>query len=532
MFHRPRIRIGRGPMNDLSLPIQGLSVHHGTLQLKGHELTFTDHDSLTGSAWLREGSAHPIVKAQRLTVGDAVRLGDRVTLTVLDSPMGRDADVKRVDWARDASPTELGLEACAQLAELALTQVVRTDASALVDRLPGLIEAALGVPPATARLLWVGDGDRPDRLLRSGEGEHLHPVVTSEVLKPEVRARMLELIAQGGVIHHPLSPEGYRVLLTSTSEDALRTVVMVLDMPGETDASTLGAWSRIGWLTRPLLKGLAHQWQQQHQTEALQAENQLFRERQRRHYLFKEMVTDSARMREVYQQLDGLVESDRPVLIEGEAGSGKKQLVRALHHLGSRAEGLLIAQSCSDVDEAVLNVSLFGAAATDDQSDILGALELARGGTVYLDEIEHLTPLLQAKLVRVINESEIRRHGESLARAVDVRLVLSTHVPLEELVAQGRFRKDLHVALSENVLSVPPLREREADIMPLVRIFLKLFARRYDLPVPTMAHGLEEALVHYPWPGNVRELQRAVETAVLRKVGRPLTPADFGILEA
>ncbi|MEL6180453.1 MAG: FHA domain-containing protein, partial [Myxococcota bacterium] len=154
MFHRPRIRIGRGPMNDLSLPIQGLSVHHGTLQLKGHELTFTDHDSLTGSAWLREGSAHPIVKAQRLTVGDAVRLGDRVTLTVLDSPMGRDADVKRVDWARDASPTELGLEACAQLAELALTQVVRTDASALVDRLPGSIGAIAVAHPEQPCCGW------------------------------------------------------------------------------------------------------------------------------------------------------------------------------------------------------------------------------------------------------------------------------------------------------------------------------------------------------------------------------------------
>ena len=529
VFHRPKIRIGRGPMNDLSIPIEGLSAHHGTLQLKARELTFIDNDSLTGSTLLRDGAAEPIKRSRRLAAGDTVQLGDRVRLTLLNAPAGRSAELRRLDWSTDATPVGLPGDAGARLAEGALTQIAQADAEALLDGVPPLVEAALGERPELARLLWVGDGDRPERLLRPGDGDALRPVGTSDVLSPDVRARLLELIDEGGVVVQPLKAGGARVLLTSGSRE-LRTVVLVVDMPNEATEAQLGLWSRLGWLMRPLLVGLAHQWRQRHELQALRAENQLFRERQRRHYLFKEMVTDSESMRAVYQQLDALVESDRPVLITGEAGSGKKQLVRALHHLGARADGLLIAQSCADLDEGVLDVILFGAAATDEQGDILGALELARGGTVYLDEIDHLTPLLQAKLLRVVNESELRRLGESLARPVDVRLVLSTHVPLEELVAQGRFRKDLHVALSENVLAVPPLREREADIMPLVTIFLKVFARRYDVPVPELSEGVEEAVLSYPWPGNVRELQRAVEAAVLRKVDRPLIPADFGIL--
>jgi DNA-binding NtrC family response regulator len=136
--------------------------------------------------------------------------------------------------------------------------------------------------------------------------------------------------------------------------------------------------------------------------------------------------------------------------------------------------------------------------------------------------------LLQSKLVRVIKEGELRRHGEEMARTVDVRLVLSTHTELSQLVAEGVFRKDLHVALRDSMLKVPPLRERQDDLLPLLQIFLGVFCRRFALPVPRIGESVEEKLRGHNWPGNVRELQGAVESAVLKHRDGVLTAEDFG----
>jgi transcriptional regulator with GAF, ATPase, and Fis domain len=277
----------------------------------------------------------------------------------------------------------------------------------------------------------------------------------------------------------------------------------------------------------PFVDGLSEEARRNRAEAQLLAENHYFRERQRRHYLFKELVAESVSMRACYLSLSRFVETDEPVLIRGEAGTGKELIARAIHHLGHRSAGLMVAQNCDEIDEALLDAELFGAAKGTLGEARLGILELADGGTVYLGEVDRLSLLLQGKLLRVIKEGEIRRHGEELARAVNVRLVLSTHRPLGDLVAAGAFRKDLLVGL-DSVLDVPPLRDRRGDIIPLTELFLGIFSKRYGVVEPKLSPSLAEALRAYEWRGNVRELQTAVEAAVLKSAGRELRVEDFG----
>ncbi|UCF04147.1 MAG: sigma-54-dependent Fis family transcriptional regulator [bacterium] len=226
---------------------------------------------------------------------------------------------------------------------------------------------------------------------------------------------------------------------------------------------------------------------------------------------------NSPAIREIRRRIVRLAESDITVLIEGESGTGKEVVARNIHGLGRRAAGPLVIANCMEVPHSLLQSELFGSVRgsfTGATRDRIGLVESAGGGTFFLDEIGEMPLSLQAGLLRVLQEREIRRIGESRRRRIDVRFVLATNRTLSELVAKGRFRSDLYYRINGVRLTIPPLRERREDIVPLAGHFLVNGSRRSRAPAPRIALETIRRLLSYHWPGNVRELANEMERAV------------------
>jgi DNA-binding NtrC family response regulator len=249
------------------------------------------------------------------------------------------------------------------------------------------------------------------------------------------------------------------------------------------------------------------------------------------------VVAESPAMRTLLSVLLRLAEAKSPVLLEGESGSGKDLLAHWLHYGGPRSAGPLIRVHCPSIPEELLESELFGherGAFTDAKEAKLGKIEMARGGTLYFDQVQDLSTALQAKLLRVVEERSFERVGGNRTIEVDVRFVSSTNVDLAQAVSAGRFREDLFHRLNVVPLRVPPLRERPEDIAPLAELFLSRERARGATLAPAFAPEAMEALRGYAWPGNVRELRSVVERASLfagaEVVPRKALPAS--ILEA
>jgi transcriptional regulator with PAS, ATPase and Fis domain len=233
------------------------------------------------------------------------------------------------------------------------------------------------------------------------------------------------------------------------------------------------------------------------------------------------MIGASKAIREVYSLTQIAANNTATVLIEGESGTGKELVARAIHAAGPRAKEAFIAVDCGAIPEGLIEAELFGAkrgSYTGALADRAGLFEAANRGTIFLDEISNTPPALQAKLLRVIQEREIRRIGETKGRPIDVRLIVASNMNLEQLVAQGRFRKDLLYRLKVLYIKVPPLRVRREDIPMLAHAFLqKLNAanktKKYCAP------GVINQLAAQSFPGNVRELQNAIERAFFSSKG-------------
>jgi len=223
------------------------------------------------------------------------------------------------------------------------------------------------------------------------------------------------------------------------------------------------------------------------------------------------------------------------VLITGESGTGKDLIAKVVHYTSHRAPRPFLNITCSALPETLLESELFGherGAFTDARQQKRGLLEQADDGTVFLDEIGEMTPALQAKLLRFLEEKTFRRVGGTADVHVDVRVVAATHRQLEEAVRDGKFRQDLYYRLNVLRIEIPPLRERDGDIALLAQHFLETFAREFKRAVPGMTPAAEQLLRSYAWPGNVRELRNLVERAVLMADDGALQPSDFETLRA
>jgi two-component system response regulator AtoC len=243
------------------------------------------------------------------------------------------------------------------------------------------------------------------------------------------------------------------------------------------------------------------------------------------------VVSQSRGMRDVVELAARVARHNTTVLITGESGTGKEVIARAIHRMSPRNERSFTAINCAAIPEQLLESELFGhtkGSFTGATADHPGLFELANGGTLLLDEIADLPQALQAKLLRVLEEGEIRRLGARESRKIDVRVLAATGRPMEQAVERGEFRSDLYYRLNVVRLHIPPLRDRPEDIPELLTHFARQVAQRLGRPV-SMTPAALAALTHHNWPGNVRELRNALERAAVLSAGGLLDSKDFSL---
>ncbi|MFZ2088185.1 MAG: sigma-54 dependent transcriptional regulator [Desulfobaccales bacterium] len=242
------------------------------------------------------------------------------------------------------------------------------------------------------------------------------------------------------------------------------------------------------------------------------------------------LETESPKMRAALEMVERVAPAEITVLLLGENGTGKGVMARWLHARSARAAGPFVVVSCPTLTEELLASELFGhakGAFTGATRDREGRLEAARGGTVFLDEVSEISPALQAKLLRFLQEKQFERVGENRTRRADVRVVAATNRDLAEAVRAGRFREDLFFRLNAVQISLPPLRERREDIPLLARRFLDFFARQARRPTPELSPAALGALLSYAWPGNIREFRNVLERAVILWPSQVIEPEAF-----
>jgi Nif-specific regulatory protein len=245
-----------------------------------------------------------------------------------------------------------------------------------------------------------------------------------------------------------------------------------------------------------------------------------------------ELVGESQALKNVIADACKVANSKTSTLITGESGTGKELLARLIHRAGPRREKPLIVINCAALPDTLLEAELFGyekGAFTGALSRKIGKFEVADGGTLFLDEIGEMSPGMQAKLLRVLQEGVFYRVGGNAHISVDVRVISATNRDISQEVAEGRFREDLYYRLNVVRIQMPPLRERKEDILPLTRYFLDCFKRERALPDVGISEAALKRLMSYDWPGNVRELRNAIERAVVMGDGREILAEDLPI---
>ena len=240
---------------------------------------------------------------------------------------------------------------------------------------------------------------------------------------------------------------------------------------------------------------------------------------------FEEIIGESSRLKQVLKQVEIVAPTDSTVLIQGETGTGKELIARAIHNLSGRRERTFVKMNCAAIPTGLLESELFGhekGAFTGAIASKVGRFELAHQGTLFLDEIGDIPLELQSKLLRVLQEQEFERLGSTKTIRVDIRLVAATNHDLAAMVADKQFRNDLYYRLNVFPIVSPPLRGRQEDIPQLVRYFAQKFARRMNKHIETIPTDTMTALSRYHWPGNVRELENLIERAVILSQGTEL----------
>ncbi len=285
------------------------------------------------------------------------------------------------------------------------------------------------------------------------------------------------------------------------------------------------------YLTKPVkMQELRRRVQLHLERRVLSDENRRLRQRLEKSFGFEGIVGRSRPMEELFERMRVVAPAPSTVLVVGESGTGKELVANAIHQNSPRADGPFVPVNCGAIPGEILESELFGherGAFTGAHQRRIGLIETASGGTLFLDEISELSPELQVKLLRVLEDRTIVRVGGNTRIPVDFRLVAATNRNLERWVEEGKFREDLYYRLKVVTLTIPPLRQRQDDIPLLVQHFLEQFNRQLGRQVRGVQPSVLGALKRYPWPGNVRELRNLMESLVLFSRGEEITMEDL-----
>ncbi|HSV43734.1 MAG TPA: sigma-54 dependent transcriptional regulator [Candidatus Bathyarchaeia archaeon] len=243
-----------------------------------------------------------------------------------------------------------------------------------------------------------------------------------------------------------------------------------------------------------------------------------------------QMIGSSPKMQKVYHIIESVADSNATILISGESGTGKGLVARAIHALDQkRKDKPFVEVSCGALSETLLESELFGhvkGAFTGAIRDKEGRFEFARGGTVFLDEIDAFSPMLQVKLLRVLQDGVFERVGDNITRKTDARIIVATNRLLTDLVRQGEFREDLYYRINVVSIMMPPLRERKEDIAMLIDHFFGIYTKKNGKKIANISSDVRQMFMEYHWPGNIRELQNAVEGAIIMAKGEIIQKGD------
>jgi two-component system, NtrC family, response regulator AtoC len=325
---------------------------------------------------------------------------------------------------------------------------------------------------------------------------------------------------------------GIEVLEKLKQAGETRSIIMMTADPQLDDvkaALRLGAYD---FVSKPInFEELSVTLQNALEAGALRTEVESLRGEVRRRAGYHDVIGVSRKITELMKFVYKVAASEATtILIQGESGTGKDLVAKAIHYHSNRAERPFVAINCSAIPETLIEAELFGhekGAFTDAKAMKKGLFEVADGGTLFLDEIGELSPLLQAKLLRVLEDQVIRRVGGVRDIQVDVRVIAASNRDLEREVREARFRQDLFYRLAIIAIYLPALRERKEDILPLVEFFLAHYNRKFRKSVQSLSEETRRLLLNYSWPGNVRELKNALERAMILEDGSMLKPDDL-----
>src|SRR5438477_3675966 len=386
----------------------------------------------------------------------------------------------------------------------------------------------------TAKILVVDDEPSILRLLQEALTQWGYSVKCASSGTEAVDAVRGEMF--DAVITDIRMPEmsGLELLKEVKRQDESIEIVMMTGYPTIASAVEALKEGAYDYLSKPLiLDELRHLMARMMERRFLRGEVHTLRERLGEELTVTELVGNSGPMQRVKEIIAKVAGTGSPVLIEGESGTGKELVAAAIHRLSPRAKGPFIPVNCSAIPSDLLESEFFGhvrGAFSGAVSDTLGLFRGANDGTLFLDEIAELSPGLQVKLLRVLQEMQVRPVGSTKAHPVDVRVIAATNRDLDRSIADGRFRQDLYYRLNVVRVSLPPLRTRREDIPVLVNHFLRRYNRRFRRDVKGITQDALSALGAYDFPGNVRELENVIERAFAMGARDQITLSDLPVL--
>ena len=543
------LSVGREPSNQISLLDSLVSRRHCVIRREGQGFLIKDLDS-RNSTFVNNVP----VKERLLADGDQIRIGKSI-LVFQGLQQERTGD--GVSVRLDSAPTPSGATMVlrkqdaiylqpARLHTLDATERTVRDLNVLLNFSKSLnsvhglaalqekvLEAVLEISPADrAALLLTEEGTEEftsimgrDRKLGANQPIQVSQTIVKRVIKEHL-AVLCNDVAGDEMFREAeslLEPRVRAVLVVPLEVQEKLLGVLYLDTSSQSarfDSALLQLVTALGNVAALAIENESHM-------ERLGDEN---RRLQQELNIQHSMVGESERMREVYQFVSRVAPRESTVLIHGESGTGKELVARAIHSNSARTERPFVAINCAAIVDTLLESELFGhekGAFTGAVAQKKGKLEMAEGGTVFLDEVGELAAPLQAKLLRVLQEREFERVGGTRPVKLDIRLIAATNVDLNEASRNGKFRQDLYYRLNVVSIVIPPLRERVEDIPLLAAYFVARYSEKVNRRVAGISPKARACLVRYQWPGNVRELENAIERAVVLGSTELILPEDL-----